>query len=249
MEEEAQHLAYLGSDVAPEVYMFGQNPDGTGRIVMEHLTMVPEGDLLLLAIQTLYKKVWSRPAHPMWNRKMYWAQRFQLRFGFEAPDWVNEPECCVHGDPTLANMCFDGLKLRFIDPKPPGNGIPPFASVDLGKIMQSYMGWERALFWQSGRTVVNPVDAMMFSDGRQQLNPFPEVPNIDLRRATFWCMIHFLRIVHREGKSGLGYWAAKNVRALQELVGMGNDNISLGPGWDAGGDEAGDLSGLSVDRD
>ena len=228
--------------------MFGQNPDGTGRIVMEHLTVVPEGDLLLLAIQTLDKKVWNRRPHPLWNKKssISWAEEFYLRFGFEIPVWVGmEQHVCIHGDPTLANMCFDGLTLRFIDPKPPGNGIPPFASVDLGKIMQSWLGWERALFWLSGKTVANPLDAMMFDmSGRGQYDPFLEIEEFTLRRAAFWCMVHFLRIVHREGQSGLGHWAAKNVRALQELIGMGNDTIGLGPRWNIGRDEVRQPDGL-----
>lgn len=223
--------------------MFGQNLDGSGRIIMEQLSSVPEVDLLLLAIKTLDKKVWSRPPRPDWLRPE-WRNDFYMRFDFAVPDWVESEEyCCIHGDPTLANMCFDGLNLRFIDPKTPGNGIPPLASVDLGKIMQSWLGWEHALFWQQRRLTHEPIEDMYVG---LQVDPFVNFPEEDLRRAIFWCMVHFLRIVHREGQSGLGFWAAKNVRALQGLIGMSDETIGLGPRWDVNQHEAGELSGLQI---
>lgn len=248
LEAEAVHLDYLGKDVAAQVFMFGQNPDGSGRLIMEQLPHVPEYDLLLLAIRVLDDAVWSRKPYPKWNgiveheTGLHWARQFQLRFGFTVPDWVvkGEEYCLIHGDPTLANMRFDGIRLRFIDPKPPGNGIPPLASVDLGKIMQSYLGWEIALH--------SKVDAigMMPHYVDHQINPFENFPEEELRRAMFWCMVHFLRIVHREGQSWLGYWAAKNAKALQGLIGMDDVTISLGSRWDAGRHEAGEPSGLQV---
>lgn len=241
LEAEAVHLDYLGPDVVAKVYMFGQNPDGSGRLIMEHLPHVPEYDLLILAIQTLDKKVWCRTPRSLIDGGSYnWQVRFWSRFNFSPPDWVDEPFCCTHGDPTLANMRFDGLRLRFIDPKPPGHGIPPYKSVDLGKIMQSYMGWEIALHEKVDMSGVMP----HYID--HQMNPFENFPEEDLRRVMFWCMVHFLRIVHREGQSPLGVWAAQNVRTLQQTIGMDDVAISLGPRWDAGGNQEGKLSGLQV---
>jgi hypothetical protein len=243
LEAEAVHMDYLGREVAAQVYMFGQNPDGSGRLIMESLPHVPEYDLLLLAIKTLDKHVWSRSPTPLWDvARIPWRDAFYLRFGFTVPDWVieNESYCLIHGDPTLANMRFDGIRLRFIDPKPPGNGIPPLASVDLGKIMQSYMGWEIALH--------EKVDAIGYMPHYvdHQMNPFERFPEDDLRRTMFWCMVHFLRIVHREGQSPLGYWAAQNVRNLQHAIGMENVAIGLGPRWNSGGNQESELSGLQV---
>lgn len=242
LEMEATHLESLGPEVAVRVFMFGDMGNGTGRIVMESMGSVISNNLLTRSVETLDLKVWFRPPPSNWDYD-YWRVEFFQRFGFDAPDWLEERHCLIHGDPTLANTFFNGERVRYIDPKTPSKGIPPFASVDLGKIMQSWLGWERALYFRAGRAVASDWDKHYAAPHEY---PFMGIDEETLRRATFWCMIHCLRIVHREGQTSLGWWAARNVRALQETLGMNNETIGLGPRWNTSGDPTSQPIGIQV---
>lgn len=244
---EVEYLRNLNSNgypIAPIVYYAGPT-DGSHKtwfMVMEILEAYPEVDLLLFGARTLEERVWKYPAIS-WTS--HWPVKFMDRFGFQVPEWVFEPICLIHGDPTLANMRFDGKQVRFIDPKPPGNGIPPLPSVDRGKILQSYLGWERALYTLNEMPLSTRMDHLYAGEGpfREQVFPFPDLDDLSLRRATFWCMIHFLRIYYRESYTDLGMWAADNGMHIAGRLGL-KDELRLGLGRHTGRDSGSELSGL-----
>lgn len=239
---EAMHLEELGA-IAPKVYHFGKEHGHRGYtlegdiplqgfMVMEQLPAYPETDLLLFGLQTLEQQVWIKQA-PSGFVDFGWQAQFKARFGFDLPGWTlwDNQYCLIHGDPTLANMRFNGQVVRFIDPKPPGNGIPPFASIDRGKIMQSWLGWEKALYQLAGTPLTTRMDHLYAWEGpyREQVYPFRHLSREDLKVTMFWCMVHFLRIVQREKTSPLGKWSRQNALEIAEELEMG-DAVRLGLG-------------------
>ncbi len=98
---------------------------------------------------------------------------------------VRQPRC-IHGDPTLANLIYDASRpfdrWRWIDPlaRP---YIPGDPLVDLGKMYQSCLGYERVL---AGLEPERD-DAMI-----QQL---AEITGLCEHHGLVWCAIHILRLI------------------------------------------------------
>jgi hypothetical protein len=91
--------------------------------------------------------------------------------------------CLTHGDPTLDNVMLRNELFVITDPIPATPAIPDLWAVDLGKILQSLVGYESARY------------------GTPQHNPLQVTPRTLLRtlewndqiRAVYWCVVHFLR--------------------------------------------------------
>lgn len=71
--------------------------------------------------------------------------------------------CRTHGDPTYDNMMQRGHAPVLIDPLPPYvNGeMPALAAVDVGKIMQSLLGYEAIKYGSSLYTAENANDSFV----------------------------------------------------------------------------------------
>ena len=97
-----------------------------------------DDDLLRDVRTTLQTDFWYKEVPVV----LPWKERMIERYGI-AVDFTGLPLCLTHGDPTLENCMRrkDGA-LVLIDPLPPIN-VPPVRAVDLGKLLQSYMGYER----------------------------------------------------------------------------------------------------------
>ena len=68
-----------------------------------------------------------------------WPSLLDLRPRRGKPRRVN-----THGDPTFENvMLSQSGELTLIDPLPCSSRMPPIADVDVGKIVQSLLGYER----------------------------------------------------------------------------------------------------------
>lgn len=192
-------IRHLGSAVCPKILGVWH-----GGYAMERLESMLTAHMDVWVILNILKThVWNREG----SERPNWAGDFRARFGFAPPGWVSERTCLIHGDPTYGNTAWraagpdnDGNRVLLLDPKPVGRGIPSFRSVDLGKVLQSLMGWEMAL--GSQWSIIGWLD----------------LPDDELRRAIFWCGVHFMRIRQREGDTALGYWARDNARLLGELV-------------------------------
>jgi len=98
-------------------------------------------DLLVRIEEKLESTVWNRPALPVTTDKSW--REYLTKFGVHAPLWViDNPTCLVHGDPTASNALERDGNLILCDPRPPREFIPQCKTTDMGRILQSYWGWE-----------------------------------------------------------------------------------------------------------
>ncbi len=112
----------------------------------------------------------------------------------------------IHGDPTLANTMVRTAPLGTIsmlvlcDPIPPKGKIPPHFTVDLGKLLQSAIGWEAHQFgWR-------------YSVHRCIKTVLEGYEKLDIARAWFWCAVHCLRILPYADKMEDRKWARERAR-------------------------------------
>ena len=206
-QQEGAFCQFLGRDIAPEVYAL--IPDG---YIMEALKPATLRTGTLWEIEySLDVLVWNRPALPI-SMEQPW-QDYLSEFGITAPEGVivTDP-CLVHGDPTASNVLWrqptdsaSDTKLILADPRPPRAFIPQHRETDMGRILQSYMGWEVAAY---GAKPINFIKPAFFRD--KDL----------MRAATFWCgaaaaRIEFLekRRTDRPKRERILNWCA-NVRTL-----------------------------------
>ena len=130
---------------------------------------------------------------------------------FETIEWGDLKHCLTHGDPTLDNVMFreDDAEVGVVigDPIPATPAVPDIRAVDLGKILQSLLGWEET---------------------RYGLRSFKlRIGTEDLRRCVtdknewcatiFWSVVHMLRAMP---------YVDENVRT--KLKGRINAAFSLG---------------------
>ncbi len=199
--------------VTPRVFKKIKSSGNGEAYSMEVLAELPmtATDGTVIAIDTLrrtramlWSMVWSKPYRPVpttddWINKL---REFIMIFGH--PNYQKDYRALlnelfverplvsysmIHGDPTLANtMIRTGplgtlAMLVICDPIAPKGKIPPHFTVDLGKLLQSALGWETQQFgWRYSihrciKTVLEGYD------------------NLERARAWFWCSIHCLRIL------------------------------------------------------
>jgi len=144
--QEAAYCQYLGDQVCPKIYHIGID-----IYTMEKLLEVPRDKDLLRRMENLLEyKVWNRPALPSSN-EVDWRIKLQ-KFGIEVPKWLKTSSPCLcHGDPTASNALSrnGGRYGRYIiigDPRPPRDFIPQCRETDVGRLLQSYFGWEVAAY-------------------------------------------------------------------------------------------------------
>lgn len=180
---------------------------GHGVILLPALKPMRGSHSLTMIYRLLSKNVWTQQA-PLYNTR--WPTEFAERFGGPPiPSLSNDRSVLVHGDPTAANLLFDGQQYMLCDPKRPGRGIPPFRAVDLGKMMQSALGWE-VLLDSTWPDMDLPAEEMV-ADG---------LTEHDLLGMVFWCIVHLIRIQQREQPgSDVDIWASTRIGMLGKLVG------------------------------
>lgn len=177
--QEGAFCQYLGADVAPHVYALLDH-----GYAMEALQPASRYPGLLRDIEWLLeKKVWRRGALPISNEDR-WAEELQ-KFGVQMPDYeVIGPSCLVHGDPTASNaLTRMGSQLVLGDPRPPRAFIPQCKESDMGRILQSFLGWEVAAYG------AHPMDFDL---------PRFMGDEVLHRAARFWCYAAAVRIKHLE---------------------------------------------------
>jgi hypothetical protein len=176
--QEGAFCQYLTSKIAPEV--FALTPNG---YVMEKLRAErPTEDSLIIIEEALEEHVWNRPAIPISNDED-WVRKLQ-KFGvFAHRELASEP-CLSHGDPTLSNLLWrDDTTPILADPRPPRDFIPQCRETDMGRIMQSFYGWECA--------------AYNWPDIPYERPRFMRDPKI-AAKANFWAFAASARILHLE---------------------------------------------------
>lgn len=100
---------------------------------------------------------------------------------------IPEPQknVVIHGDPTLANILWDGFDYenwRWIDPLH-RYYIPNDSAVDVGKMFQSCLGYEEVLLGQ--------IPTFNF----RLMEKISERSKVELRFGIRWAMIHIIRLL------------------------------------------------------
>lgn len=180
--------------IGPEIFDFDLENDGyymrrAAKSLLDFEAVGPAGYLAIVA-SVLSARVWSRDCY-----LHEWERPFKTWMLVDAP-WLNGiftdrtmyPPCLIHGDPTWENCLLNekgGLLLT--DPLPPGGKIPPFREVDIGKMLQSALGWEHFL----GKTKHPPLEISLALDVVQENSR----TNFSPKGAVFWTAVHFARII------------------------------------------------------
>lgn len=158
-----------------------------GKVELEYVAVVLESE------------IWTRPTYRDW--RFGWLTHLQSWASSYAP-WTRaaidaaypeEPPygySLIHGDPTLINLMRRGSQLILTDPMPRleyRREIPNRPEVDVGKLIQSAMGWEYIL---SGNGLAMQESIV--------LNRFPKLA----RLGCLWAAIHLARVAVRAPKRG-----------------------------------------------
>lgn len=153
--EQASYMMLLGGKVCPLVFLVTDD-----YYVMEELSEEFAHDVTWTEYKKfLWTRVWDRP-YPKeidlsWKFKLYqYLKDAEYEWlAVRIRDLCNERKyrqkdyCLIHGDPTLANLlwCRRYGELRICDPLQPKGKIPPVREVDMGKVLQSVIGWEEVI--------------------------------------------------------------------------------------------------------
>lgn len=212
---QAAYCRYLGTNVCPQIYDFTRE-----WYAMEKLNE-PDPTMYLALLSAMKSKL----ATEVWNKGEprsgdSWRMElldFAFGLGHNIGRFLDElyptsqDHGCIHGDPTLSNaMIRQPGHVIIIDPIKPMGKIPAFREVDLGKMLQSAIGWETVTMgW-----AINGL-------GAEEV--ILECENKDtIRKAWFWCAMHLLRILnhgpHNPADSGIDRWCRDNVREIIERL-------------------------------
>jgi hypothetical protein len=213
---QAIYVMALGRGVCPEVRAWSTDGDwydmerlSEVRVPVDSTEML---QLLDRARSLLAGAVWSQ--QPFYS-DFGWYVRLHRWCDLNAPWLVAELDelyagpparsvCRIHGDPTLANVMRRGLDLVLIDPIPPGGKVPALREVDVGKLLQSAIGWEHQL------------DADWPPGAQEFVDQVLRYESDEMRRKShFWLAVHCARILPYAKSPRIARWAEEqSLRAL-----------------------------------
>lgn len=192
--QQAQWLDRNRTSCLPVV--FDVRPDG---YMMEHLEEVEPFTLnvadLDAIIGRLARGVWHFEPEATFSPKLHLAKLDTLKpyASIDMLDFLLDARgaafdtrqrwCLTHGDPTLDNVMRRMGHFVITDPIPATHAVPDLWAVDLGKILQSLMGFEIA------RYGVSPHDPLEVKP-QHLLDTLQEPDRI---RAVYWCVVHLMR--------------------------------------------------------
>lgn len=179
-----------------------------GTLVMPHLNLWPPelhvADIFRATVTAL-EEVWKREPKIL-DPYFRMLQRFEARvervFGQDTYShlthlegkikWEDLPRGRTHGDPTLCNTLQSQKQAILIDPLPADDAVPDIIAVDLGKLLQSCLGWESVAHgWRADTWDWPEAVYALCNDENEWL------------ATRYWCLIHLARLVpyypqHRE---------------------------------------------------
>lgn len=214
IEWQATFYENLCPGISPHVYgIWDAGNDQTG-MALERLVdhrAAANGEDMVLVRRALEKYVWPQstptPAVISLADLSVFSREVAGRFGLRVSRYVQDDSFCLtHGDPTRSNVFVseDGLSVKLIDPSPPKAYAPSYRSSDLGKILQSLLGWEQLL---TGRR-----------ESRLR-SPFEEDDEVQLRRTLWWCALHLRRIVLRAGqRRNVAEWCTLRINRIEDML-------------------------------
>jgi hypothetical protein len=199
---QGKYCKELGDTVCPYIFDIDEDFDCYHMEVLKEPSTYVLPYLFAPAKRLLQKHVWARQL-PM--EQFDWREdlvRFAKDFDLDIKARVYElyptlrSQNMIHGDPTLANMMFrtaGNVDLVIIDPIRPMGKIPGYKEVDLGKMLQSSLGWEAQLGM-----------VLKFDQSQAKRAILDDESNITRERTYFWCMIHFMRTIPYLSAANMG---------------------------------------------
>jgi len=136
--ERGEYCLELGGDICPHVYGFVE--DG---YIMETLQRADRDDqrLLIAMERALHRHVWFLP-----GAEKDWLTPLRQRIECPAPP-DHGPARRTHGDSTVSNAMRRGDRtLVIIDPLPPRPHVAECPEADMGRLLQSALGWEVLMY-------------------------------------------------------------------------------------------------------
>lgn len=203
--EQGQWLLDNSSPAVPRVYTVYATAYKMERLVDPPVTLLNHAAVLDAMVERLATHVWSQPAVAPINHDMLFNKVEHLvnTYGYEyiwqrlyimrsRVNWHRLTKCLTHGDPTFDNVMireFTG-ELVLADPIPATLIIPDLLGVDVGKILQSALGWEEARYEDPHqRFNVNPVS--VYDVVQRHMSKF--AGEDEWIASIFWCVVHLLR--------------------------------------------------------
>jgi hypothetical protein len=130
-------------------------------------------DYLYRIASILALDVWCKPAqHLMLNTiahrdrqqpllKFLGGSVIQFTQMYYSIPWQNLVLCRTHGDPIIDNVMSRDGDLVLIDPIPATQAIPDYLAVDVGRLLQSAVGYERARYNEGPEATEDPLDRII----------------------------------------------------------------------------------------
>lgn len=152
-------------------------------------------------LATLSVNIWSQPAEVEYEDSTATTVKYHRlcdAFGLDEVRiqldelsrgifWRDLKRCLTHGDPTFDNVMFreDDAQTGVViaDPIPATPAIPDIRAVDLGKILQSLLGWEEIRY---------DLRSFKLRIGTEDLHRCVRDEN-EWRATIFWSIVHMLR--------------------------------------------------------
>lgn len=193
--EQGQFLTTLNPKVVPAVYHVDFD---ASLYVMERLHTLPhkvveQTWLTIVVLQMLDNMAIKRPsiefdmdAHiekmlPLCPTPSFVAKVVEVS---HAINWGQLDRVVTHGDPTHENLMMrTNGDLVLTDPIPATPAVPHLRCVDLGKMLQSAMGFEQM------RYGVEEYGSWTYDVS----TILKDITSIEIRAAWYWCAVHFLR--------------------------------------------------------
>lgn len=206
--EQGLRCVELGSDVCPLIYKVSED-----SYLMEQL--FPPGKKNLLAVKELLTRhVWNREVQiEPWKHHFHtWMEKTGSQFLIKYLETIYPTNtlvgCETHGDPTWANvMKNDSGEYRLIDPLPHRSEKPKLREVDLGKLLQSAIGWEEVLMSRQDFDI-SEVKIAKILHGEN-----PET----CEKAKFWLKVHLWRLLPFANKNNRPDIAKKAQEAVHAI--------------------------------
>lgn len=202
VESQGAWLRANPSPVLPRVHEIYSSSYVMEYLAAPQLHLLDHKRLLHAMVNSLETHIWSRtPVLPI-NHEMLQAELERLleitEFG-RFWVWVQKTHALIrwgklhasltHGAPLLENVMFreSSGDLVFIDPQPASLLSPDLRCRDVGRLLQSALGWEGV---RHGPTFYFDVNV---GDLRHHTNLLHDFDDNEWLASVFWCVVHMLR--------------------------------------------------------
>ena len=153
LHDQAEYMRHIGPELTPHVDFHVP-----GGYVMEKCWpyRASKPEQYVADVVPVLEQIWRRPtvrgtSHDLGAHYRYVMERvrqcmptYETRVShlIQSLDLASCRPCLVHGDPTYENVMKRPGSILLADPLPPQPYMPELAAVDVGKVLQSLLGYE-----------------------------------------------------------------------------------------------------------